>query len=150
MQKRSVAGKVLAVLGTVLVWLPILAPLVFGLIRFMGMGRFSFDFLMPAELFPVVLVGSLLLIWAAALTRSYRAPIIGGFILAVVLLVGGQVLAVVSGLASGETEPQGIWWVLVIALFVLYICALVTVGAAGILLLRRLFGRPRPTQPAVA
>ncbi len=148
MQKRDLAARILAILGTVLVWLPLLAPLFFGLLRLAGTGRFQLDFLMPAELFPVVLVGSLLLIVAAVVSHSYRRLIVGGFSLAVLLLVGGQVLAVVSGLASGEIEPQGIWWALVIALFVLYICALIAVGTGGILLLRRLFRAQRSVQPA--
>ncbi len=148
MQKRDLIARILAILGTVLVWLPLLAPLFFGLVRLAGTGRFQFDFLMPAELFPVLLVGSVLLIVAAVLSHAYRRLIVGSFILAVVLLVGGQGLAVVSGLASGEIEPQGIWWALVIVLFVLYICALIAVGTGGILLLRRLFRAQRPVQPA--
>ncbi len=148
MQAHKLAARILAILGTVLVWLPLLAPLFFDVARLAGTGRFQFDYLMPAELFPVVLVGSVLLIVAAVLARSYRRLIIGGFVLAVVLLVGGQALAVVSGLASGETQPQGIWWALVVALFVLYICALIALGTGGILLLRRLFGAQRPAEGA--
>jgi hypothetical protein len=70
-----------------------------------------------------------------------------GYAIAVGLLVGGQVLAVVTGLASGETEPAGWWWALVLASIVVYSLALVVIGVGGLLLLRDLFKPPRlPTE----
>jgi hypothetical protein len=139
MERPNVLTRILAVVGTVLVWLPILAPVLFGAFRFVAGRRFLVDYLMPAELFPVVLVGALLLVWAAARARSYRALIGWGFAAAVVLLFGGQGLAVVTGLASGETEPVGLPWALVLASIVLYSMAVIAMGVGGILLLRDLF-----------
>jgi hypothetical protein len=55
------------------------------------------------------------------------------------LLAGGQALAVATGLGSGETEPAGWPWVLVIASLAGYTLALVVVGIAGVLLARALF-----------
>jgi hypothetical protein len=52
------------------------------------------------------------------------------------LLLGGQALAAATGLASGETEPAGWPWVLVIASLAGYTLALVVVGIAGVLLVR--------------
>jgi hypothetical protein len=150
MEKHRVLTRVLAIVGTVLVWLPLLAPLLFGLIHFARAGRLLVDFLMPAELFPVVLAGSLLLIAASVLARSYRRLIIGGFAAAIVMLVGAQALAEVTGLASGAIEPQGIWWLLTLTGIGLYIVALVAVGVGGILLLRRLFGGSQPLRPVLA
>lgn len=143
-QKHGLLTRMLAIVGTLLIWLPLAAPLFFGLVRLVAAGDFRFDFLMPAELFPVVLVGALLLIWAAVRSGSYRRPIIGGFVAAVLLLVGGQALAVVTGLASGATEPAGLAWAAVVAALVLYIVALIAIGVGGILLLRGLFGRRAP------
>jgi hypothetical protein len=60
-----------------------------------------------------------------------------------VLLFGGQALAVVTGLASGEIEPAGIWWILVLASLGIYSLALVIVGLGGALILRDLFKGPR-------
>jgi peptidoglycan/LPS O-acetylase OafA/YrhL len=108
---------------------------------------FRFDYLMPAELFPATLVGGGLLIWAALRARSRRRLIGWGLGIAVGLLVGGQVLAVVTGLASGETEPAGWWWALVLASIVIYTLALVVIGVGGVLLLRDLFKPSRlPTE----
>ena len=58
---------------------------------------------MPAELFPVVLVGGGLLVWAA-IRAGLRRGIIGwGLAAAVGFLIVSMALAMVTGLASGET-----------------------------------------------
>jgi hypothetical protein len=101
--------------------------------------RFLFDFLMPAELFLVILVGGLLLLWTAFRARSRRAIIGWGLGAAVVLLVGSQEVAVVTGLASGETE-LGTWQgSLVVGLFVFFLLAVVVIAVGGVLLVRDLF-----------
>jgi hypothetical protein len=57
----------------------------------------------------------------------------------VVCLVGSQGLAVVTGLASGEQEPEGIWWILVLSIMGLVIVGEIIEGIGGILLTRKLF-----------
>ncbi|HHV36056.1 MAG TPA: hypothetical protein GXX59_10900, partial [Syntrophomonadaceae bacterium] len=59
MQNRGVLTKVLAVAGTVLVWIPILFTIITAVIGTIYARRVRFDFLMPAELFPIALVGAL-------------------------------------------------------------------------------------------
>lgn len=138
--KKDVLTKGLAISGTALVWLPLLAPVLFSAVRLIQGGHFLFDFLMPAELFPLVLVGGLLLLWAAFRARMRRAILGWGLGAAVVLLVGSQALAVVTGLASGETE-LGTWQgALVIGLFVLFLLAVVAIAIGSVLLVRDLFG----------
>ena len=141
MGKRDVFTKILAILGTVLAWLPLVAPLIFAFVALFTRGRFMLDYLMPAEIFPVALAGGLLLLWAAWRMRSRRALIAAGLAGALLLIVGTQALAVVTGLASGETEPGGWQWALVLTGLVLFILALIAVGVGGILLLRDLFRR---------
>ena len=141
--------KLLALVGTGLIWLPLLAPLAFGLLRLVAGRRLLIDYLMPAELFPVVLAGSGLLLWAALRARAGRALIGGGLGVAVVALFGSQVLAVVTGLASGETEPSGWPWALVVGTLGLYTLALAAIGVGGWRLLRRLLrAGPSAVQPA--
>ena len=139
MDSKGAFTRVLAVIGTVLVWFPILATVVISVVGSSRDRVFRFDYLMPAELFPVALVGGGLLLWAALRARSRRRPIACGLALAVGALVGGQALAVVTGLASGETEPTGLWWALVVASLVVYSLTLVEIGIAGVLLVRDLF-----------
>ncbi len=142
MGKRDVLTKFLAIVGTALVWFPILAPLLLSAALIIQERIFRFDYLMPAELFLATLVGGCLLIWAALRARSRRRLIGWGLGIAVGLLIGGQALAVVTGLASGETEPVGWWWSLVLASIVVYSLALVVIGVGGLLLLGDLFKTP--------
>jgi len=139
MENKGVLTKILAVAGTVLVWFPILAPILFSVISLTSDGIFRFDYLMPAELFPAVLIGGGLLLWAALRAHSHWKLIGWGFGIAVALLFGGQMLAVVTGLASGVTGPAGLWWVLVLGTLVVYSLALVAIGVGGVMVLRDLF-----------
>jgi hypothetical protein len=139
MGKRDIFTKILAILGTVFVWFPILAPILFSVATFARARMFRFDYLMPAELFPAVLIGGGLLLWAAFRARSQKEMIGWGLGVAVGLLVAGQVLAVVSGLASGAREPTGFWWGVVLGSIVLYVLAVIVIGVGGVLLLRDLF-----------
>jgi len=145
MGKRDIFTKILAIAGTVLVWVPILAPILFSIALFARARMFRFDYLIPAELFPAVLIGGGLLLWAAFRARSQKKMIGWGLGVAVGLLVAGQVLAVVSGLASGAREPTGFWWGVVLGSIVLYVLAVIVIGVGGVLLLRDLF---KPLQPS--
>jgi hypothetical protein len=143
MEKKTTLTKILAVLGTVLVWLPLLAPVLFSALFLFTRRMFRFDYLMPAELFPLALVGGGLLLWAALRARAHRAQIGWGLAVAVVLLFGGQALAVVTGLASGEIEPAGWWWILVLGSLGIYSLALVVIGLGGAMILCDLYKGPR-------
>jgi len=143
MEQKNILTKVLAIAGTVLVWFPIVAPILLSAIMFVTRGRFLFDYLMPAELFLFALVGSGLLLWATLRAHSRAKFVIWGIGIAVFMLLGGQWLAVVTGLASGETEPVGWIWGVVIASLVTYTLAIILVGTGGALLLKDLFkGKP--------
>ena len=142
MEKQGTLTKILAVVGTVLVWLPILAPIFFSAVLFIQEQIFRFDYLMPAELFPAILLGGGLLIWAALRAHSHGKLIGWSLGIAAALLVGAQALAEVTGLASGETEPVGWLWALVLSALVAFVLAILGVAVGGILLLRDLF-RPR-------
>lgn len=144
MEKRDNLTKFLAIAGTVLTWIPILAPFTFGILFFIRSGQFHFDYLMPAELFFVALAGAALLLWASLRARAYRKVIAWGLGLAILLLVGSQVIAVVTGLASGATEPTGWQWMLVLGMLIVYAMALIMIGVGGILLLRDLFKKNAP------
>jgi hypothetical protein len=143
MENKSVFTKILAIGGAILVWFPILAPFLITVGFFIADGRLRFDYLMPAELFPVALTGAGLLLWAAIRARSQRKLISWGLGIAVVLLFGSQGFAVVTGLASGETAPVGLWWALTLGGIIGYALALVVIGVGGILLLRNLFKTAR-------
>lgn len=139
MEKKGILTKVLAIIGTVLVWFPILAPILFSVVR-LARGRIlRFDYLLPAEFFPLILVGGGLLLWAAWRAGSRRGLIGGSLGIAITLLVLGQVLAALTGLASGETEPEGWRWALVVVSIVGYLLSVVAIGIGGLSLLGDLF-----------
>lgn len=139
MENKGAFTKDLAITGTVLVWLPILAPIVFSLIRFIQRRVFQFDYLMPAELGLFAFGGGILLLVAAIRAHSRRGLIGWGLGIAFVMVVGGQALAVVTGLADGSTEIGGWQWTLVLGSLVLYTLAIVEIGVGGVLVLRDLF-----------
>ena len=112
MKRSGLLTKVLAIAGTVLVWFPIAATVVTAVAGSVASRTLRFDYLMPAELFPVALVGAGLLLLAALLARSRRGLIGWGLGLMLALLIGGQAVASATGLASGETEPAGWPWAL--------------------------------------
>src|SRR3989337_960808 len=136
MANKGGLTKVLAIVGTVLVWFPILAPILLTAILFIQEGIFRFDYLMPAELFLVALAGGALLIWAALRARSRWALIGWGLGIAAGMLVGGPGLAVATGLASGETEAAGWPWVLVLGSLAILWLALIVVDIGAVLLVR--------------
>ncbi len=137
--KNPMVIKVLSALGTVLVWIPLLAPVFFGLAGLAMSGEFNFDFLMPAEFGFLAIAGAVMLIVVAILAHS-QVKLIGGSIgVAVVAIVGGQVIASVTGLASGDIEPTGWQWALVVASLGVYILALAALGVGGALLSRDVF-----------
>ena len=142
MEDKGTFTKILAIVGTVLIWFPILAPVLISIIFFAQEGVFRLDYLMPAELFPIALGGGLLLFWAAIRARSHRAVIGWGLGIAFGLFFGSQALAVATGLASGETEATGWPWALVLGSLIAFILALIAVGVGGILLLKDLY-RPK-------
>lgn len=139
MKNQNTLTKSLAIVGTTLVWLPLVVPLVFSVALGIRAQAWHIDYLMPSELFMVALLGSGLLLWSTLRSHRYTRMIGGAFSLAVFLLMGGQALAVVTGLASGAIEPTGLPWVLVLASIAGYTLALGVTGVGGFLLIRHLF-----------
>jgi hypothetical protein len=145
MDKKSALTKFLAIAGTILVWFPLLAPILLSIILFLQRQIWRVDYLMPAELFFSFLLGSGLLLWATLRAHSHVKLVAWGLGLAVLVLFAGQTLAVISGLASGETEPVGLAWGLVLASLILYVLGVILVGMGGALLVRDLFVQRRST-----
>jgi hypothetical protein len=142
MDKKNVFTKVLTIGGTILVWIPILAPLILTIMALITVQRFLFDYLMPAELFPFALVGGGGLLWASLRSNSHIKPVSWGLGLAAGMLVLSQVLAVASGLARGEPENAMLWKVIILSLLAVYCLAVVALGIDGIRLWREVFKKP--------
>jgi len=139
MENKGVFTKILAVAGTIFVWFPILSPILLTTIFFIQEHIFRFDYLMPAELGLFAFSGGILLLIAAFQMRSHTKLIGWGLGTALITIVGGQALAVFTGLADGSTEVGGWQWMLVLGSLVVYTLSVVSVGLGGILVLRDLF-----------
>ena len=131
MEKKDTLSKILAIVGTVLVWFPILAPLTLGFISLGMDGIYRLDYLMPAELGILVFVGGATLIWGALRTGYRRRIIFWGFGLA-----AGSIAILI---AIGDVVPGSLEWAIAIGLLTTYIMAIMIMGTGGILLWRDLF-----------
>ncbi len=147
MNNKSRFTKALAIGGSVLVWLPILAPLVFMVVGWIRRGFPLLDYLMPAELFLLAFLGGGLLLWAALRTKTRRRLIGASLGASLLLLVASQAVAVVSGMASGEIEPSQWLIALVMGLLAGYIVAVVIMGIGGILLIQDHFHQNGTRKP---
>lgn len=141
MGKKDTIAKVLAIIGTVLLWIPILFTILTSAVGTILSKVFRMDYLMPAELFPVVLVGSILLFIAARRSRIHDKLVGWSTIIMFVFLLGGQALAVITGLASGETEAAGLPWVLVVGALVLYSALLIELCITGAVIVKKLLSK---------
>lgn len=111
----------LSIAGTILVGIPLLAPLILGFVSLLASGRFRVDFLMPAEILPVSLLGGLLLLWYSLAMRRYRKFVIAGLAGMLLFLGGSQLLAILTGLADGSREASGWPLILVLSVYSLFI-----------------------------
>jgi len=143
MVKGIILTRFFAITGTVLAGIPILLTVVTSVVGTISAGIFLFDYLMPAELFLVALAGGLLLLWIAFRTRLFRKSIIVGLAGICVFLAASQLIALVSGLASGAIEPTGFIGTLVIAFIGLYTLAVIELAAVGAAMARRIFRQPK-------
>jgi hypothetical protein len=139
MSNKGRLTKTLAMAGTTLAWLPVIAMVFITGAMLIRRGEFHVDYLIPAELFPVFLGGGLLLLWAAIRAKRYRMWIGVGLGAAVFFLVAGQGIAVATGLATGATRPGSWQSTVVLGAIILYDLAVIAVGVGGILLIKNLF-----------
>ena len=133
MEKKDVLSKIFVIVGTVLVWFPILAPVVLGFVSLGMDGIYRFDYLMPAELGIFVFAGGVLLIWGAIRTRIRQRIIAWGLGLA-----AGSIAVL---MAFGDVEPGSLEWGIVVGLLATYSMAIVGMGIGGLLLWKDLFGK---------
>lgn len=136
--KRNTWVVILSIVGMVLVWGPVAAPLLFGVISLVQGDGFRVDYLMPAELGLFAFAGGFILLAASLITKACRAWVAGSLAAALIFAVGGQVVAYLSGLATGTVEPEETyWWWVVIGSLAGYALALIAIGFGGVCLLKR-------------
>ena len=127
-----------AVIGTGFVWLPVILMLVTGIMGSFVANQFLMDYLLPAELFLMEVIGCILLISGSILANILKKTIIIISIVIVVVVPGSQFIAVMSGLASGAMGPNGWIFFLVLGLIFVYDILVVVTGILGIRLIYKI------------
>jgi len=130
MEEKDVLAKGPAIIGTVLVWIPVLAPVILGFVSLTIDGIYRFDYLMPAELGILVFIGGTLLVWGASRARSRQGIVTWAFGIAAVSII---VLFIFGDVVPGSWE-----WMVVIGLLIAYSLAIIGMGIGGIYLWRDL------------
>jgi hypothetical protein len=139
MARKGWLNRTLAATGTILVWFPLLFPLLLAFLHLARGGPFLFDYLMPGEFFPLVLLGGILLLVAAVRAGSRVRLIAWSLGVGVTLLGVSLLTAQVTGIASGAAPAAGPLFLLVQLAFAVYFGAVVAVAVGGLALLRDLW-----------
>lgn len=132
MRKNNISIRILAITGTVLLFLPVLTTILTGTFISIARHRLRVDYLMPAELGLLAIIGGGLLLLAAIISRTHFKQILLIYLLMIIMLVGSQAIAVWTGLASGAREATGWPFTLVIGMLVVYALLMVVLGLAGV------------------
>lgn len=132
MRKNNISIRILAITGTVLLFLPVLTTILTGTFISIARHRLRVDYLMPAELGLLAVIGGGLLLLAAILSRTRLKQILVIYLVMLLMLFGSQAIAVWTGLASGAREASGWPFILVIGMLVVYALLTVVLGFAGV------------------
>jgi len=138
MKNKSLISKIIAITGTILIWIPIIVPVSFTIIFLIIKGKFAFDFLMPMELIFCVIIGAILLI-IASIIMKFKWKIIGislGTIISIFILV--QFIAEITGIASGEAGMTPLLYFIMITFVIIYIISLIILCISSINLVKKL------------
>lgn len=135
MIKLDKVALVCAVIGTILVWLPILIMLITSIIGSISAQMFLMDYLLPAEFFFVELIGWVLLVAASLMTQVMKIPVLITAILTPAALIIAMLVASLSGLMSGAIEAEGFIWMLILGMIVAYDVLVAVMGILGIKLI---------------
>ena len=148
-KQKSALAKIFAVSGTLLLLAPILFMLVTAVVGSIADQRLLFDYLMLAELFPIVALGLVLLVLGSITSRVLPKWIGWTSAAALILLAVSLIFAQASGLSSGAQSMQSGAFVLVIIGIALYNLLIVGIAILGILLVKKLFQK-QPDVPVTA
>lgn len=124
-------------IAAILIWLPLLAPVMFSLIALISRGVFHIDYLMPAELSLLEAIGGIMLLWVA-FTENYQKKLVGWSVaIAVVSLVGGQAFAEISGVATGAVKDWQLQ--LTMGAIAVYTLSIIALGIGAVRLFKKVF-----------
>jgi len=146
-KQKNALTKIFAISGTIMLWAPILFMFLTAIFGSIARKTLLFDYLMLAEMFPIVALGLVLLIFTTLLTRTFRKWFGWGSVAALVTLVAGNMIAVASGLASGTTSESGPYFAVVITSIIIFNILVVALAILAIVLVQRIFQKKQEPTP---
>lgn len=129
--------RVLSLAGTVVVMIPLAAPLLLAAFMAVAGAGLHLDYLMPGELFLVVPFGGAMLLAASLLFRQLRWPVAGLLAGSAALFAATVWTADATGLATGESDTGAS--ATVFALYGMYVGAVAALAVTGVILCTRAF-----------
>ena len=142
MRMKNVLAKIFAVCGAAITCGAVLFVLLTAAVGTFMAKHLLLDYLMLAEIFPIVVLGILLLFVASLLTKRLVRPFAYLSAAAVITLAGALLIASQSGLSSGAIPATGWQFALVVGLISLYDLLVVAIGVVGVVFAARLFHKP--------
>lgn len=139
MEKKRSVTEAIAIAGALLVWTPILFMAVTSYLNTVAYETLQIDYMIPAQLFPCAFIGGLFLKWASQRAYLEQRQIAWGLGVAIAALVGALAVAELSGLASGQADPSGPAFILVISAFLMYLLALLWLCLISLVLIKKLY-----------
>lgn len=112
--------KILTIIGTILLFVPFVFMVLTSIVGSIIRQKFLMDYLITMELFPVILIGSLMIVVVSFMAKINKKRSIALTSLLCLSLIAPQAIAVVTGIASGDTPPQGAMWLLILFLVLMY------------------------------
>ncbi len=149
MKNKKLLSKILAIVAAVLLLLPILFMLFTGIVGSITSKEWRMDYMIPAELFFVVLPGLAALLWASIREHYLIKPVAWTIGAGLFLVIGCQIFAVLTGLASGETETPGLIAVVTTALIGYDLCVAL-LGYFAVRVVIHAFARPKEERQPVS
>lgn len=132
MKFKEQALKITTILSAFLLLAPITFMLIISAIMLVTRGKILVDILIPLEVFPIVLTGAGILTLIACKINVYKKRICSMSIALVAMLIGGQYLAIVTGLADGSTPASGWPLIIVMSTIIVYDILTIVIGIYGI------------------
>lgn len=141
MKFKEQALRMATLLSSFLLLAPIAFMLIISMHPLITEGKLLIDFLIPLEVFPIVFAGAGILTLIACKTNIYKKRICTMAVLLVVMFVGGQYIAVVTGIADGNSPASGWPLIIVYATIIFFDVLTVIIGIQGICLYKKLRNR---------
>lgn len=132
MKFKEQAFKITTIIAVFLLLSPIAFMLLTAIPTLVNLQMIRIDYLIPLEVFPIVLTGAGILTLIACKTNIYKRKICTLVVLLIVMFFGGQYLAVITGISDGSASATGWAFITVVISMIAYDILAVIIGIYGI------------------